>query len=390
MMGPLDGIRVVDFTRYQQGPWGTTMLADMGAEVIKLEHRVGGDLGRALGRQPDGFCAYFEAHNRGKKSVSIDLKRPEAREIVDRLVEGADVVVHNFRPGVMDRLGFGYERLKGVNPRIIFASASGFGPRGPIAHRPSFDIIGQGLGGIMVTQGGGPGRNPVSVIPGLADQVGGMTLAFAITTALVARDRLGVGQQIDTSLYGSQISLQAMYLTRVLRTGVQSAAYANPTFTAYPCADGKWLTVGVLDPDVYVRLCDALGRLDLTYDERFAEPFARYTNAEALAAEIGAVFCSNTREYWLERLVEHDVPCGPVQDYIEVGDDPQALENGYITTVEHPNLGPLRVVGVPAEFSETPGAVGIAPELGEHTDEILLSLGYDREQIDGLRRDGVL
>ncbi|MGD9895124.1 MAG: CaiB/BaiF CoA transferase family protein, partial [Dehalococcoidia bacterium] len=366
------------------------MLADMGAEVIKIENRVGGDLGRALGRQPDGFCAYFEAHNRGNKSVGLDLKRPEAREIVGKLVEQSDVLVHNFRPGVMDRLGFGYEAMKQINPLIIYASGSGFGPRGPIAERPSFDIIGQGLGGIMVTQGGGPGCDPVTVTPGVSDQVGGMMLAFGITSAIIARDRLGVGQQVDTSLYGSQISLQAMNITRALRMGAHGSGFTNPTFTAYPCADTKWLTIGVLDPDVYVRLCQALDRLDLTHDQRFAEPFARYANAAALAMEIGAGFRSNTRDYWLERLIAHDVPCGPVQDHIDVGADPQAEANGYITTVEHPTLGELRVVGVPADLSATPGSVGIAPELGEHTDEVLSMLGYDSGQIDSLRGAGVV
>jgi crotonobetainyl-CoA:carnitine CoA-transferase CaiB-like acyl-CoA transferase len=389
-MGPLDGIRVVDFTRYQQGPWGTTMLADMGAEVIKIENRVGGDLGRALGRQPDGFCAYFEAHNRGKKSVSLDLKRPEAGEIVGKLVEQSDVLVHNFRPGVMDRLGFGYEAMKRINPLIIYASGSGFGPRGPIADRPGFDIVGQGMGGIMVTQGGGPGCDPVTVTPGVSDQVGGMMLAFGITSAIIARDRLGVGQQVDTSLYGSQISLQAMNITRALRMGAHGSGFTNPTFTAYPCADNKWLTIGVLDPDVYVRLCQALDRLDLAHDERFSEPFARYTNATALAMEIGAAFRSNTRDYWLNQLIAHDVPCGPVQDHTDVGADEQALANGYITTVEHPALGELRVVGVPADLSETPGSVGIAPELGQHTDEVLSMLGYDSGKIDALRGAGVV
>jgi crotonobetainyl-CoA:carnitine CoA-transferase CaiB-like acyl-CoA transferase len=195
---------------------------------------------------------------------------------------------------------------------------------------------------------------------------------------------------VDTSLYGSQISLQALYLTGALRAGLQGTRRTNPVFTAYPCGDGKWLTIGIIDPAVYAPLCQALDRLDLAYDERFAEPFARFTNGEALAAEIGAVFLSNTREHWLERLVAHDVPCGPVQNYVEVGEDPQALANDYITTVEHPKLGPLRVVGVPAQLSETPGSVSIAPELGQHAEEILLMLGYDRDQIAALVQTDVI
>jgi crotonobetainyl-CoA:carnitine CoA-transferase CaiB-like acyl-CoA transferase len=246
------------------------------------------------------------------------------------------------------------------------------------------------MGGIMVNQGGGPDRDPQTVMPGISDQVGGMMFAFGIAMALIGRERHGVGQQVDTSLYGSQISLQALYLTGALRSGVQGARRTNPVFTAYPCGDGKWLTIGIIDPAVYAPLCQALDRLDLAYDERFAEPFSRYANGDALAAEIGAVFLSNTREYWLERLVAHDVPCGPVQTYGEVGEDSQALANGYITTVEHPKLGSLRVVGVPAQLSEMPGSVGIAPELGQHAEEILRMLGYDRDQIAALVQADVI
>lgn len=392
-MGPLDGIRVLDFTRWQQGPWATVMLGDMGAEVIKLEERTTGDLGRALGRQPDGFCAYFEAHDRNKKSITVDVRTPEGRAIALKLVEHVDVLAHNFRPGVMDRLGLGYEAVKAVNPRIIYASASGFGPVGPLATRPSYDVIGQAMGGIMVTQGGGPEGEPHMVMPGVADQVGAMYFAYGISMALIARERFGFGQQVDASLYGSQIALQAMNVTMALRNGVhqRSRPRGNPTFKPYGCQDGKWLAVGVLDPAVFPRLCQAVLRPDLATDPRFAEPFARCANADALEVELSAAFAGDTRAAWLERLIAGDVPCGPVQDYIEMGSDPQALENGYITTVDHPNLGSLRVVGSPVRLSETPASITMpAPELGQHTEEILLNLGYDWEQIAALREAKVI
>lgn len=392
-MGPLDGVRVLDFTRWQQGPWATVMLGDMGAEIIKLEERSTGDLGRALGRQPDGFCAYFEAHDRNKKSITVDVRKPEGRAIALALAERVDVLAHNFRPGVMDRLGLSYEEVKAVNPRIIYASASGFGPVGPIATRPSYDVIGQAIAGTMVTQGGGPEGEPQTVIPGIADQVGAMYFAYGIAMALIARERFGIGQQVDASLYGSQIALQAMNLTAALRGGVhpRSRPRGAPTFKPYGCKDGKWLAIGVLDPAVYPRLCMAVRRPDLITDTRFAEPFARYANADALEAELASAFSQDTRAAWLERLIAHDVPCGPVQDYIEVGNDPQALENGYITTVEHPNLGTLRVVGSPVRLSETPASVRMpAPELGQHTEEVLLELGYSWEQIAGLREAAVI
>lgn len=387
-MGPLDGIRVLDFTRYQQGPWATVMLGDMGAEIIKLEERTTGDLGRALGRQPDGFCAYFEAHDRNKKSITVDVRKQEGKDIVYKLVERVDVVAHNFRPGVMDRLDLGYERLKAINPRIIYASASGFGPDGPIATRPSYDVIGQAMGGIMVTQGGGPGREPRMALPGVADQVGAMFFAYGISMALLARERFGIGQQVDASLYGSQIALQAMNFTAALRAGVhpQSRPQGSPTFRAYGCADGKWVAVGVLDPAVYPRLCAAVARPDLAADERFAEPFARWTNADALEGELAAAFCASPRDYWLDSLIAHDVPCGPVQDYVEVASCPQALANGYITAIDHPSLGELRVVGTPIRLSDTPASIRMpAPELGQHTEEILLDLGFDWPQIEALK-----
>jgi crotonobetainyl-CoA:carnitine CoA-transferase CaiB-like acyl-CoA transferase len=392
-MGPLDGIRVLDFTRYQQGPWATVMLGDMGAEIIKVEERTNGDLGRALGRQPDGFCAYFEAHDRNKKSITLDVRRPEGKEIVFKLVERVDVVVHNFRPGVMDRLGLGYETLKAINARIIYAAGSGFGLEGPIADRPSYDIIGQAMGGIMVAQGGGPGREPRMALPGIADQTGAIFLAYGIAMALIARDRFGVGQQVDASLYGSQIALQAMNLTAAMRSGVHppSRPQGSPTFKHYPCADGRWLAVGVLDPVVYPRLCAAAERPDLATDPRFAEPFARWQNADELEQELTKAFCAKPRDYWMERLIAHDVPCGPVQDYTEVIADPQARANGYITSMEHPSLGEIGVVGLPVRLSETPTSLRMpAPELGQHTEEILLDLGYDWEQIGGLRAAEVI
>lgn len=387
-MGPLDGIRVLDFTRWQQGPWATVMLGDMGAEIIKVEERTNGDLGRALGRQPDGFCAYFEAYNRNKKSITVDVRRPEGKEIIYKLVERVDVVAHNFRPGVMDRLGFGYETLKAINPRIIYGSASGFGPKGPLATRPAYDVIGQAMGGTMLTQGGGPGHPPRILQGGVGDQVGAMYFAYGIAVALVARERHGIGQQVDASLYGGQIALMPASVTASLRAGEHrpSRVEGGPVFRPYECADGRWICIAILDPSVYPRLCAALERLDLVTDPRFADPFARHTHADELATELTATFKRDGRAAWLERLIAHDVPCSPVQDHLDIANDEQALVNGYIATIEHPSLGPLQVVGPPVSLSETPASVRTpAPELGQHTEEILLELGYDWTAIERLR-----
>jgi crotonobetainyl-CoA:carnitine CoA-transferase CaiB-like acyl-CoA transferase len=393
MIGPLTGIRILDFTRYQQGPYATVMLSDLGADVIKVEERTNGDLGRALGMQPDGWCAYFEAQNRNKRSITIDSRTPKGREICHQLALDVDVVTDNFRPGVMKRLGLDYDSLSKTNPRIITASASGFGTEGPNTYEPSFDIIGQGMGGIMVAQGGGPGREPESLIGGFADQVGAMVFALGITSAIIARELHGVGQHVDVSLLGSQIAVQNLSLQTFLRHGHQgiSERKQNPLFTHYTGSDGKSLTIGLLDPKWWPGLCSVLDREDLMADPRFAEPRGRYENREDLIAELECAFAKQPRDYWIKALKEADVPCGPVNTYEEVAAEPQVLANNYITEVDHPLFGPVRVPGSPIRMSKhETGPRHFAPELGQHTEEILLDLGYSWEEIAKLKDEQVI
>ena len=393
MPSPLDGIKVLDFTRFQQGPHGTVMLGDMGADIIKIEAPNGGDLGRSLGLQPDGFCAYFEAHNRNKRSVTLDLQHPAAKEIVYQLVERVDVTVENFRRGVMDRLGLGYEKFRSINPRIIYASASGYGPVGPIADRPSYDPIGQAMGGIMVAQAGGPGNDPEMIVGGLADQVGSMMLAYGIMSALVARERFGVGQQVDVSLLGSQIALQGRGITRYLRQKNQPKAKPdeNPIFAPYKAADGEWFLMCSIDPNQWPDLCAALELTELAEDPRFLSAYDRFKNREELRARLKSKIAERTRAEWLDRLVAHDIPCGPVYSYAEVATDEQILANKYVTTVEHVNLGTLGVAGTPVTLSETPGFPRRgSPELGQHTEEVLFELGLDWDKIGELREQGAI
>jgi len=393
MPAPLEGITILDFTRYQQGPFATVMLSDMGADVIKVEERLNGDLGRALGAQPDGFCGYFEAHNRNKRSITLDVRTDAGRRIVHQLAERVDVVVENFRPGVMDRLGIGYARLSAINPRLIMASASGAGQKGPAARRPSFDVIGQAMGGMMVSQGGGPEDEPKLVAGGFADHVGAMFLAFGIGMAIVARERFGVGQHVDASLLGGQIAFQAMGFCRSLQSGFHNGFRpgANPLFRAYRCADDKWIALGVLDPKVWPGLLRALDQPGLATDPRFANPFGRWEHAEDLIEAIAGCFILRPRDEWLARLEACDVASGPVRDHLEVADDPQVLANEYVVTVEHPHLGPIRVPGIPVKLSETPGRIrSTAPELGQHTEEVLLELGYSWEDLDRLRTSEVI
>ena len=393
MTRPLEGIRILDFTRYQQGPFATVMLSDMGADVLKVEVPDGGDLGRSLGHQPDGWCAYFEAHNRNKRSITIDLRKPEGQEIVHRLVKDVDVVTDNFRPGVMKRLGIDYASLSPINPKIITASASGFGPLGPGAMNPSFDVIGQGMGGIMSNQGGGPSEPPHGVMGGMADQVGAMVFALGITAAIAARELHGVGQHVDVSLLGSQVALQGLQLTGFLRGEVQhpTPERGNATFTYYKCGDGKWVSVGVLDPKWWPPLCQAVERESLITDERFELPRGRHANRLDLLAELDAAFLARPRDEWITRLREYDVPCGPVHDYLGVSTEPQVLANEYITTLEHPHLGPVRVPNSPIRMSKMDvGAQRTAPELGQHTEEVLLDAGYTWEDIERLKTCGAI
>jgi crotonobetainyl-CoA:carnitine CoA-transferase CaiB-like acyl-CoA transferase len=393
MAGPLDGIRILDFTRWQQGPYATVMLSDLGADVVKVEEPRDGDLGRALGRQPDGWCAYFEAHDRNKRSITVDLRNPKGTDLIYTLVQEYDVVTDNYRPGVMKRLGLDYEALSKVNPRVITASASGFGPKGPNTYEPSFDIIGQGMGGIMVNQGGGPGERPMGVLSGMADQVGAMVFALGICSAITARERKGYGQHVDVSLLGSQIALQSVQLTGFMRNNLQypTPQRQTPTFAYYGCSDGKWLTVGILDPKWWVTLARVLGHEEWCTDPRFATARDRFLNREAMLEALDAAFATRPRDEWLALLKKADIPSGPVNEYADVACDPQVVANEYITTLEHPSLGPVRVVNSPIRMSKDEvGARAVAPELGQHTEEVLLAAGYTWDDIEALRVAGAI
>ncbi|MCK9486968.1 MAG: CoA transferase [Dehalococcoidia bacterium] len=388
--GALSGIRVLDFTRYQQGPMATVFLSDLGAEVVKVEEP-GGEPGRANGLQPDGFSAYFEAHNRGKKSITLDLHIEAAREAVRRLVPSFDVVVENFRPGVMERWGLGYQDLRALRPDIILASGSSWGRLGPWGDRPGFDHVGQALSGVMVEQGGGPGATPHALIGGFADQIGAMLLAYGISSALVARERFGVGQHVDVSLIGAMAALQAMPLTRFLRTGKQIGFEERraATYTHYEASDGKYVAIAANTQAFWERMCDALERSDLGADERFADPFARARHKDDLVAILEAHFRTRPALEWCERLTAADVPNAPVLDYAGVAEHEQFWANGYLQEVDTPNLGRMRVLGPAVRMSETPSRVqGGGPELGQHTEEVLLAAGFTWDEIAALRDSG--
>lgn len=393
MTTPLDGIRVLDFTRYQQGPFATVMLADMGAHVIKVEDPAGGDFGRRMWREPDGFTAFFEALDRGKQSVCIDLRDARGQQLALALGATCDVVVENFRPGTMQAWGLGYDAFRSRNRRVVYAQATGWGTRGPLAAYPSFDQIAQAYTGFAQHSGGGPGHRPEVPYPGVADQSGAMNLAFGIMTALFTRERTGIGQKVECSLLGTQIALQAPEILHTLHFGWEHEREfrAAPTVGHFECADGQWVMVVGIDQKFWPRLTEALGLDHLTDDQRFARGFARYQNRAVLEPLLEDAFRSETSEHWLARLRDCDVPASVVQDYATLADDEQTLANGYIVEQDHPRFGRQKVVGLHIQLSETPGRISDpAPELGQHTLEALRAIGIPEARLRELEDAGVI
>jgi CoA:oxalate CoA-transferase len=388
MPGPLDGIRILDFTRFQQGTFSTLLLGDLGADVIKVE-QPGGDPGRTLGRHQDGYSSYFESLNRNKRSICLDLTRPEGREVVLRLAPLVDVVTENFRPGTMEKLGIGYDELSRVNRALIVASGSMFGPKGPRAQDPGYDTIAQAAGGIMAFTTAAD-ETPHGIQGGIADQTGGMMLAHAVLAALVHRLRTGEGQKVDVSLYGSQIALQGIHVARSLHhtplrpPGQSSGVLSHRSL----CLDGRWIAFGFLEARHYPKLCRGLELEHLIDDPCFATPAARGENHGRLVELIDAQVITRPSSEWIERLVAADVPCTVIQDYAMIAEDPQARANGYIHEQEHPVWGRIRTQGPVATFSRTPSSVRRHAPVhpGDHSVEILREFGFDNATIAALQR----
>jgi crotonobetainyl-CoA:carnitine CoA-transferase CaiB-like acyl-CoA transferase len=403
MTSPLEGIRVLDWTIWQQGPVASTMLGDLGAEVIKIEERVGGDPGRGMLRVQgldlsDHPNFYFEANNRNKKSLAVDLKRPEGVEIVRRLARCSDVFVQNFRQGVAARLGLDAARLRAENPRLVYASASGYGPEGPESAAPSFDYLGLARSGIMYAAGE-PDDPPIAIAGGIADQMGAVMLAYGVLAALFVRERTGRGQEVDASHLGSMAWLQGLGLAARLMLGRaiprQARRYAtNPLWNHYRCGDDRWLALGMLQPDRYwARLCAVLELPDAATDPRFATMRERMFHCAECVALLDDAFARRPRAEWVTRLsAGGDFIFSIVSAVDDLPDDPQVRANGYVTTMQHPTFGPTDVVGVPVKLSDTPGSVRLpAPEFGQHTEEILTGLlGYSWEEVERLRAAEVI
>lgn len=383
---PLRGIRVVDFTRFVQGPYAAAILADLGAEVIKIEERHTGEMGRRVTLQSDGFSGFFDAYNRGKKSVTLDLARPEGREVALRLIATCDVLVENFRPGVMDKLGLGYADARAANPKLIYASGSGYGTLGPGRDRPMFDQVGQAVAGFMDFVGH-PIGEPRLAIPGLADQVGAIYLALGVVTALFARERLDIGQQLEASLLGSCIALQTAEITGAMRRGKVRYPRRRSHSTAgqFKCRDDKWIVIAANTEPMWRGLIKAMGREDLALEHNYRHGRARTQHADELEPVLEQEFVKRDRDDWVHLLNEHNVPAAPVNSYLDLPDYPDVSANGYVVERKDSRWGPINVTAHPIRYSATTLSPTIdAPEVGEHSASVLAELGYSEQEVADL------
>jgi crotonobetainyl-CoA:carnitine CoA-transferase CaiB-like acyl-CoA transferase len=379
---PLHDIRVLDMTQVMAGPFCCQLLGDMGADVIKVEPPGSGDSARhGMGFTMKGEdTAAFLAVNRNKRSIALNLKDDRHRQAFHRLAATADVLVENFRPGVCARLGIDYETLSEANPELIYASISGFGQTGPSALRAGYDLIAQGMSGVMSVTGD-PRGEPVKCGIPISDLSAGLFCAFAILAAYVSRQETGRGQYIDTSLFEGALALSIWESAELWATGrvpqpLGSAHRLTAPYQALRTRDG-YVTVGGNTQRLWTRLCAVIGRDDLVEDERFATNDARMANRPALEAELEAALEQRSTAEWLEVLLEAGVPVGPIYDYRQVFEDPHTHAREMMVEMEHPVEGTIRGLGIPFKLSETPGRIRrAAPLLGEHTEEILEELGY--------------
>jgi len=389
---PLSGIRVVDLTRILAGPFCTQLLADLGADVIKVEAPGQGDPVRGQGAIKDGLSWYFAQFNRNKRSITLDLYQDEGKRVLADLLRQADVLVENYRPGVLAKMGFSAARLRELNPQLVVASVNGYGSRGPYVDRPAFDFIAQAMSGFMSVTGP-QGGEPLRAGPPISDLVAGLYAAFGVLAALLARERGGTagGQQVEASLTGGLISMLAYFSANYFATGELPERTGNDHPVVYPyglfhAADGD-VAIAPSTPAIVERLLAELGLVDLLRDPDFASNAARVANRERLKALVNARIAERSIAEWIERLNRAGVPCGRVMDLAEVLSDPQVLAQEMVLEADHPGHGRVRMTGFPVKLSATPARLRRpAPALGEHTDAVLTEAGLTPAEIADLRK----
>ncbi len=393
-MPALDDIKIVDLTRVVAGPFCAALLADMGADVIKVEHPGKGDQVRGQGVILNGISTYFAQYNRNKRSITIDLYTDDGKAILSDLIRGADVLLENYRPGVLDKMGFDDARLDALNPNLIVGSINGYGSTGPYKDRPSFDFIAQAMSGFMSVSGAADGP-PMRAGPPLADLVAGLYTAFGVACALVNRGSGdGGGQHVESSLMGGLVSMLAYMSADYFATGSEPRRTGNdhPVLCPYGLFRAKDGDVAIA-PAGEVFLQRFFEVLDLTHlydDPDFADNDARVRNLVRMNAIIDKKIGQNSVDYWIDTLNAAGVPCGRVQDMDTLFRDPQLLSQDMVLTVDHPGHGPIRMTGFPVKMSETPCELRLpAPELGADTETVLRELGYGAEKIAALRDNGV-
>jgi len=387
MEQPLSGIRIVDLTQTMAGPYCTMILADLGADVIKVEPPVTGEMTRAMGFGMTGDdSAAFLAINRNKRSITLDLKVEASRAAVHALIATADVVVENFRPGVADRLGVGWDELHGRFPALVHASISGFGQSGPYAQRPGFDLVAQGMAGVMSVTGV-PGGDPVKSGMPVGDLSAGLYCAIAVVSALLGRQRTGEGRRIDVSLFESALSLAVWESAELFATGrvperTGSAHRLTAPYQALRTCDG-WITVGANTPALWALLCRTIGREDLLVDARFSDNAGRMRDRLELQHELERTLADADTVTWVARFDAAGFPAGPINDYAQVLADPHTLERGMLQELDHPVEGRLRAIGSALGHAGAEGGIRRSPPLlGQHNDEVLGEVLGD----DGLAR----
>ena len=394
--GPLTGLKVIDMSHIMAGPACSMLLADLCADVIKVERLPDGDDSRRmLPPKIADQSAAFLIMNRNKRGIALDLRAEAGRDVLSRLLKNADVLIENFRRGAMDQMGLGYQAVHKLNPRLIYCSISGFGRTGPYADRGGFDLVAQGMTGLMTITGEGPGRPPVKVGAPVTDITAGILGALGILAALHARESTGQGQMVDTSLFEAGIIQTYWHSAMCFASGrapgaMGSAHPLNAPYQAFRTSDG-WITVGAANQGNWLRLVEALEAPELREDPRFCTNADRMHNLEALAAALTPFFKRRSSAEWLQRLEEAGVPAGPVLRVDEMHNDPQALAREMIVETVHPTAGRVKAIGPPIKFSETPGGVRRpAPLFGQDTREVLRAHGFSDSEIDELEARGVI